>query len=67
MQHLSLSYQTVRYVTLECQTHTIYRMNQEEIPILLEVMVSVIVRKPSYERVSNSEWLQRYSCLNLQT
>jgi hypothetical protein len=24
-------------------------------------------KKSSYEHVSNSEWLRRYSCLNLQT
>jgi hypothetical protein len=28
-------------------------------------MLSVIVRKSSYEHVSNSEWSQRWSSLNL--
>ena len=39
----------------------IYRMIQEEISIFWKVMVSIIVRKISYERVSTSEWLSKYS------
>jgi hypothetical protein len=45
----------------------IYMMILEERLIFWEVKVSVIVRrKSSYEHVSNSEWLPRYGCLNLQ-
>jgi len=31
------------------------------------VKVWVIKKKSSYKHLSNSEWLTRYSCLNLQT
>jgi hypothetical protein len=41
--------------------------NSGEKLIFCEVILSVIVRKKClYEHVSNSDWLQRYSCLNLQ-
>jgi hypothetical protein len=43
-------------------------MIQEEMSIIREVIVSVSVRKKSsYEHVPKSEWLQRESCMNLQT
>jgi hypothetical protein len=39
--------------------HNIYRVIQEERPIFWEVILTAIVRKSSYERVSNCEWLPR--------
>jgi len=46
----------------------LYRMIKEENSIFWGVIAWVMVRKnSSYEHVSNSEWLPRQSCLNLQT
>ena len=36
----------------------------EKIPLFCDVILSIMVRKKNH--VSNSKWLPRYSCLNLQ-
>jgi hypothetical protein len=43
-----------------------YRVIQEERSIFSEVIVSVIVKRSSYEQLCNPEWLPRQSCINLQ-
>jgi len=47
--------------------HTLYRVIQEEKSACWEVILSVNVRKnSSCQQISNSEWLKRYSSLELQ-
>ena len=57
------AYNPVCTCTLYTYTHTCH----EERSIFWKVTVPVIVRKKkgSYHYVSDSEWLLRYSCLNL--
>ena len=65
---------TVKYTRSHTHTHIyiyiyIYMIIQGdsgERTIFWEVVVSVVMKKRSYERVSSSEYLPRESCLNLQ-